>query len=84
MPDDDEIFQTVLGELQRDGRLAAASLRVEVRNGVVTLFGTVEGYALRGAARAAAERVPGVAEVVTRIKVTLSGGASGQPTQAGG
>jgi hypothetical protein len=76
MRHDREIYQTVQGTLERDNRFATTDLRVEVHHGMVTLLGTVEGYALRSTAGAIAAGVPGVTEVVNRIKVTLNGAAS--------
>lgn len=71
MHHDAEIQRAVLRELRRDSQVQSSDLRVRVEHGVVTLAGTVDGYGPRWAAREAALRVPGVAEVINRITVML-------------
>lgn len=68
---DYQVEQDVLAELQRNPRVEARHLNVEVQGGKVTLRGTVGSYAERMAAQRLAEAVPGVAEVVNRLQVAI-------------
>lgn len=68
---DEDIQQRVLQELRWDPRVEPTDVGVEVDNGVVTLTGTVESYAMKMAAEEAAKRVYGVKAVANDIQVKL-------------
>ncbi|HEX5416217.1 MAG TPA: BON domain-containing protein [Chloroflexota bacterium] len=68
---DEEIQNTVRANLARDVRLPnPANLFVQVKNGVVTLAGTVGTYAQKTAAEDDAWTAPGVIDVVDDLAVT--------------
>lgn len=73
---DDEIRLAVLAALASDQRMARASLRVGVLNGIVHVAGKVGTLEDRLAAETLASRVPGVRGVVNRIE------APGAPSPA--
>ena len=66
---DDALRSAVLEELAWDSLIDESQLGVDVRDGVVTIVGTVESYAERLAARAAAQAVDGVHDLVNEIDV---------------
>lgn len=66
---DKQLEQRVMTELKWDSRIDWASTRVEVKNGVATLTGTVPNYAQKLAAQNAAHRVAGVLDVANDIQV---------------
>lgn len=68
---DARVKRDVLDELNWDLRVDETDVGVEVRNGIVTLVGTVDNYPKRLAARAAAHRVLGVVDVVDDLEVRL-------------
>ncbi len=68
---DEEIKEAVLDELKWDPEVDPTDVGVEVDDGVVTLTGTVESYAMKYAAEKAAHRVLGVKAVANDIKVML-------------
>jgi osmotically-inducible protein OsmY len=70
---DQEIKQDVLRELRWDSRIDETEIGVAVKDGIVTLTGTVEGYGKKLAAREAAHRVVGVLDVVDNVEVKWSG-----------
>lgn len=70
---DREIQEDVLGELRWDSRIRQAEVGVEVDEGVVTLTGTVDGWAKKLAAKEAAHRVVGVRDVADDVRVKLPG-----------
>jgi osmotically-inducible protein OsmY len=70
---DEHIHQEVLRELRWDSRVDDTEVGVEVDQGVVTLTGTVESYAKKLAAQAAAHRVTGVLDVANDIRVKVPG-----------
>jgi osmotically-inducible protein OsmY len=70
---DESIHQNVLRELQWDSRVDDTEVGVEVDQGVVTLTGTVESYAKKLAAQAAAHHVTGVLDVANDIHVKVPG-----------
>jgi osmotically-inducible protein OsmY len=70
---DESIHQNVLRELHWDSRVDDTEVGVEVDQGVVTLTGTVESYAKKLAAQAAAHRVRGVLDVANDIRVKVPG-----------
>jgi osmotically-inducible protein OsmY len=70
---DAEIQQDVLRELKWDPRVSQTEVGVQVRNGVVTLTGTVSSYAKRLAAAEAAHRVQGVLDVANDLQARVEG-----------
>jgi osmotically-inducible protein OsmY len=70
---DESIHQNVLRELHWDSRVDDTEVGVEVDQGVVTLTGTVESYAKKLAAQAAAHHVTGVLDVANDIRVKVPG-----------
>jgi osmotically-inducible protein OsmY len=75
MRPDNEIHRDVLAELRWDQRLREEDIAVAVRDGVVTLAGTVDSYAQRYASERAVERVKGVKAIVDDLLVKLPVGA---------
>lgn len=59
----------VLNEFKWDTRLSGTDIGVQVREGIVTLVGTVNVFAKKFAAREAAHRVRGVLDVVDELHV---------------
>jgi osmotically-inducible protein OsmY len=72
MKTDAELQQHVMAELQWEPTIHAAEIGVAVKDGVVTLSGSVDSYAKKWAADRAARRVFGVKEVAEEIKVRLA------------
>lgn len=70
---DSTLKQDVLDELGWEPGVDAAKVGVIVRDGVVTLSGTVNTYAEKVAAEQAAERVYGVRAVVQDLEVVPAG-----------
>lgn len=70
---DAELQSEVFCELKWDGRVTSAGIGVEVKNGLVTLYGEVPNYAKKIAAQEAAHRVAGVLDVANEIKVQPAG-----------
>ncbi len=70
---DVQIHHDVLEELKWDSRVDETEVGVQVHNGVVTLNGTVTGWAKRVAAQEAAQRVIGVLDVANDLKVNVPG-----------
>jgi len=68
---DTDIQQSVLEELKWDTRVDETRIGVQVREGVVTLTGTVHCYAVKQAAQEAALTVVGVRDVVNNIEVRV-------------
>jgi osmotically-inducible protein OsmY len=66
-----ELQRDVMTELEWEASIHAAEIGVAVKDGVVTLSGSVDSYAKRWAAERAAKRVYGVKAVVEEIKVSL-------------
>ena len=75
---DEHIQEDVLDELTFDDEVKVTDVGVEVDDGVVTLTGTVEFFAMRQAAERAAFRVEGVRAVANDIVVHIPG--VGAPT----
>lgn len=70
---DANLEQQVVGELKWDSRVDGCDIGVTVKEGVVTLTGTVTSFARKAAAQDAAHRVAGVLDVANDIVVTISG-----------
>jgi osmotically-inducible protein OsmY len=73
MKTDAELQQHVMDELKWEPTIHAAEIGVAVKDGVVTLSGSVDSYGKKWAADRAAKRVYGVKAVTEEIKVTLAG-----------
>ena len=73
MKTDAELQQHVMDELKWEPLIRAAGIGVAVKDGVVTLSGSVDSYGKKWAADRAAKRVFGVKAVAEEIKVTLAG-----------
>lgn len=72
MKTDAELQQHVMDELKWEPTIHAAEIGVAVKDGVVTLSGSVDSYGKKWAADRAAKRVFGVKAVIEEIKVTLT------------
>ncbi len=70
---DSQIKSDVLNELRWDSRVDETDIGVQVKEGVVTLTGSVGVYAKKIAAREAAHRVHGVLDVVDELQVKVPG-----------
>ncbi len=68
---DDQIKSEVLSQLGWDTRVKQTEVGVTVKNGVVTLAGTVDSYAKKIAAQQAAHRVRGVLDVANDLEVKV-------------
>jgi len=77
---DEEIQRDVLAELKWDPRLQPNEIGVIVKDGIVTLTGSVDSYLKKWAAEEAAHRVRGVKAVANDVEVRLPG--AGQRTDA--
>jgi osmotically-inducible protein OsmY len=71
MKTDSEIQKNVMDELLWEPSLKAAEIGVAVKNGVVTLSGTLDSYSKKLSAETAATRVLGVKAVAEDIEVKL-------------
>ena len=69
MKSDMQLQRDVLDELKWDPAVNAAQIRVEVKDGLVTLAGRVESFAEKSAAEWAAKRVSGVKALADEIRV---------------
>lgn len=69
---DSEIQHDILRELEWESDVRSTDVGVSVRNGVVTLTGTVGGWAEKHAAQEAAHRVHGVLDVANDIVIKPS------------
>ena len=74
MKTDSEIQRDVLEELKWEPFLKASEIGVSVKNGIVTLNGTVDTYSKKLSAEKAAKRVAGVAAVAQDIEVRITDG----------
>ena len=72
MKTDLEIQKDVMEELKYEPFLKATEIGVAVKNGVVTLSGTVDSYGKKVIAEKATKRVSGVKAVAEAIEVKLS------------
>lgn len=73
MKTDSEIQKDVMEELKWEPFLNATEIGVAVKNGVVSLSGTVDSFAKKIAAEKAAKRIEGVKAVAEEIEVKLTG-----------
>ena len=72
MKTDKEIQKDVMKELDWDPQVDAVEVGVQVKDGLVTLTGTIGNYAKKLAAKRAAHRVTGVLDVVNNLSVELA------------
>lgn len=68
---DEQIQKDVLAELKWDARVQPNEIGVAVKDGIVTLMGSVDAYTKKVAAEEAAHRVHGVMAVANDIEVRL-------------
>jgi osmotically-inducible protein OsmY len=73
MKSDRELQIDVLDELRWDPGVNATDIAATVKDGVVTLEGTVDSFAEKWAAEKAAKRVPGMKALAVELKVELPG-----------
>ena len=73
MRNDNELRTDVLAELSWDPSIRDEDIAISVKDGVVTLAGTVDTYAQRFAAERAVERVKGVRALASDLNVKLPG-----------
>jgi osmotically-inducible protein OsmY len=73
MRNDNELRTDVLAELNWDPSIRDEDIAIAVKDGVVTLAGTVDTYAQRFAAERAVERVKGVRALASDLEVKLPG-----------
>lgn len=73
MKTDNQLQRDVEEELRWDPRISESEIGVAVKDGVVTLSGTVRNFAQRTAAEHAVERLSGVRAVADELRVKLPG-----------
>jgi len=73
MKNDRELQLDVLDELRWEPGVNAADIGATVKDGVVTLEGTVDSYAEKWAAERAVKRLPGVKALAVELEVKLPG-----------
>ena len=76
MTRDEQIKAHILDELRWDPKVEATEIGVIVKDGAVTLTGTVSSFPAKGAAEQAAKRVKGVRAIAEKIQVKLIRGKS--------
>jgi len=69
MKTDSQLQQDVMAELKWEPLLRAAEIGVSAKDGIITLTGTVDGYAKKVEAEDAVKKVAGVKAVVEKIEV---------------
>ena len=69
MKTDSQLQQDVIAELKWEPLLREAEIGVAAKDGVITLTGTVDGFAKKSEAEDAAKKVAGVKAVVEKIEV---------------
>lgn len=72
MKTDDKLQKDVIDELSWDPIINATEIGVAVKNGIVTLTGTVSNYAKKVAVEKAVKRVRGVKAIALDIDIKLS------------
>lgn len=70
--DDDAIFDKVRQRLNNDPDIKGSKLEIDVKNGVVTLKGTVTEERFKAKADKLTRRVAGVKDVVNQLTVEVS------------
>jgi len=74
MQSDTALQTSVLEELRWEPGVDSTEIGVTVKEGVVTLEGTVDSYAEKWAAEKAVKRLPGVKALAVELQVKLPGG----------
>jgi osmotically-inducible protein OsmY len=69
MKTDSQLQQDVMAELKWEPLLRATEIGVSVKDGIITLTGTVDGFGKKSEAEEAVKRVVGVKAVVEKIEV---------------
>jgi len=69
MKTDSQLQQDVIAELKWEPLLREAEIGVSAKDGIITLTGTVDGYAKKSEAEDAVKKVAGVKAVVEKIEV---------------
>jgi osmotically-inducible protein OsmY len=70
--DDAQIQQDVMDELRLESTIEAASIGVEVKNGIATLTGRVDGHGEKWLIEAAARRIAGVQGLAVMLEIIES------------
>lgn len=81
MKTDSQVQEDVMDELKWEPILNASEIGVAVKNGIVTLSGSVETYSKKLAAERAAKRVAGVKAVALDIEVSLTSSGKRNDTE---
>jgi osmotically-inducible protein OsmY len=76
-----DLQQDVARELAWDTRVAPTEIGIQLKNGIVTLSGTVDSWAKLRLAEDAAHRVQGVLDVANDLEVVLPGRAAKTDTE---
>ena len=71
--DDTSITSKVRSQIQADAKLKPMNIKVDTKDGVVTLSGTVSSQDMKEQAHQIAASTPGVANVVDNISVKNAG-----------
>ena len=80
MKSDTELQKNVLDELKWEPGVKATDIGAAVKDGVVTLGGTVDSYFEKWAAEKAVKRLPGVKALAVEIEVKLPGSSERNDT----
>jgi osmotically-inducible protein OsmY len=80
MKSDTELQKNVLDELKWEPGVKATDVGATVKDGVVTLGGTVDSYFEKWAAEKAVKRLPGVKALAVEIEVKLPGSSERNDT----
>jgi len=81
---DRELLVDVLDELRWEPGVNATNIGVTVKDGVVTLEGTVDSYAEKWAAEKVVKRLPGVKALAVELNVKLPGSSERTDTDIAG
>jgi len=81
---DDRINEDICMRLQQNGQLDASDIEVNVKNGIVTLGGTVDNRPMKRLAADIADSVAGVQDVMNNIQVNQSRQWGGSQSQSQG
>jgi osmotically-inducible protein OsmY len=73
MKTDSQLQQDAIAELKWEPLLREAEIGVSAKDGIITLTGTVDGYAKKTEAEDAVKRVAGVKAVVEKIEIKYAG-----------
>lgn len=67
--DDDAIYDRVRQRLYNDAEVKGYNITIEVKNGVVTLSGTVASEKIRNKAEKITRKVSGVKQVINKLEI---------------